>query len=119
MKIEDIINREELNERLDGDIALYRELADLFINDSDKLIGKIEDAVNCGDGPAIRKAAHTIKGSVANFSAKNAYDAAFELENIGRNLELNKAQSALQKLKDEVTRAKEAIVLLKNENSIT
>ncbi len=73
MNIEDIINRKELSERLDGDFELFKELVEIFLTDSDKLIKNIEDAINDKDSEKIRKSAHTLKGAVSNFSAEKSY----------------------------------------------
>ncbi|HPS57565.1 MAG TPA: Hpt domain-containing protein [Spirochaetota bacterium] len=79
------INRSELAERLDSDFDLFRELTDLFIDDSASLMGRIKNSIDSGDMESLRKNAHTLKGAVSNFSAQGAYDAAFELETAGRN----------------------------------
>lgn len=79
------INRPELSERLDGDFDLFRELTDLFFDDSASLISRIKNSIDSGDMEGLRKNAHTLKGAVSNFSAQGAYEAAFELETAGRN----------------------------------
>ncbi len=118
MKIEDVINRGELSERLDGDMELFRELADLFIEDSQKLLDTIRESINSADAEKLRKYAHTIKGSVSNFSAKDAYEAAYALENIGRNNELDEAESAYSHLVEKIEEAREAMKLLMKEKSL-
>jgi len=118
MKIEDVINRKELAERLDGDMELYRELAELFIEDSQKLMNNIMGAIKEKDADKLRKYAHTIKGSVSNFSAQAAYDAAFELENMGRNSEMDKAEQAFEALKDKIQQAREAMQMLMEEKEL-
>lgn len=118
MNIDDFINVKELSNRLDGDIELFRDLAELFLEDSKNLINNIENAINSRDSEKIRKYAHTIKGSVSNFSAQKAYDAAFELEMIGSNNELDNADSAFKKLKDEVDNTRGALKQLMNEEKL-
>jgi HPt (histidine-containing phosphotransfer) domain-containing protein len=118
MKIEDVINRKELSERLDRDLALFNELADIFISDSVNLISKIEDTIKAGDSQALGKAAHTLKGAVSNFSAKKAYESALALEKIGKNSEMNLVPAAFEELKNEINIVKEALKLLKKESTI-
>lgn len=118
MKIEDIINRKELSERLDGDISLLSELADIFISDSVNLMSKIEESFKAGDSQTLGKAAHTIKGAVSNFSAKKAYESALALEKIGKNNEMSLAPAAMEELKNEINNVKEALKLMKKESSI-
>ncbi len=97
-----IIDVPELIERLDNDFELYLELLDLFINDSASLISRIENAIINRDSEALRKAAHTLKGAVANFSAPAAYDAASILEKTGKSKELTNAEAQFLKLKTEI-----------------
>lgn len=78
------INRAELAERLDSDFDLFRELTDLFFDDSASLMGRIKNSIDAGDMEGLRKNAHTLKGAVSNFSAQGAYDASFELETAGK-----------------------------------
>jgi len=118
MKIEDVINRGELSERLDGDMELFRELADLFFDDSQKLMNNIKEAISEGSAEQLRKSAHTIKGSVSNFSAQAPFDAAYALENIGKNEEMDKAQDAFDLLKGKIEELREAMKLLVEEDSL-
>lgn len=118
MKIEDVINRKELSERLDGDLSLFNELADIFINDSVNLLNKIETCLKEGDSQGLGKAAHTIKGAVSNFSAKKAFETALALEKIGKNDEIKLAPAGFEELKKEIALVVEALKLLKNESSI-
>jgi len=96
------INRDELSERLAGDMELLRDLGALFIEDYPNLINKIDNAINSKDSLALKKAAHTLKGSVANFSAQKAYEASYELEMNGKNEEIDKALEAFKIVKNEI-----------------
>lgn len=97
-----VINIPELTERLDNDFELFLELMDLFKDDSASLISKIGYAINTQDPEALRKAAHTLKGAVANFSTPAAYEAASNLEKTGKNKELTRAEDQFLKLKSEI-----------------
>ena len=117
MKLEDHINREELAERLDHDMNLFRELVDLFVNDSTKLLEKIKETIINNDAPGLQKAAHTLKGSVSNFSAHRAYDMALQLENLGKNSNLSGSTEIFQNLDNEIVQVKEAMRLLSSQES--
>jgi two-component system, sensor histidine kinase and response regulator len=97
-----IINVPELAERVDNDFELFIELSELFFDDSVSLINKISDSINKGDPDALRKTAHTLKGAVSNFSAQSAYDAAYDLEIVGKNNELESADKKFNLLKREI-----------------
>ncbi|MFA5519578.1 MAG: Hpt domain-containing protein [Spirochaetota bacterium] len=102
MGVSNIINVPELIERLDNDFELYLELLELFTTDSASIISRIENAIINRDSEALRKAAHTLKGAVANFSAPAAYEAASILEQTGKNRELTNADDQFLKLKTEI-----------------
>ncbi len=102
MTANEIINRAELEERLDRDFSLFAELTDLFFDDSLSLLKKIEDSITRKDSDSLRKTAHTLKGAVANFSAPRAYDAAFALETAGRENSLDDAEEKFNLLKKEI-----------------
>jgi two-component system, sensor histidine kinase and response regulator len=70
---------EALNQ-LGGDKELLAELAGIFLNACPAQLADIRKSVEKGDMAGVRRAAHTLKGSVGNFGALRAFDAAFELE---------------------------------------
>lgn len=79
-----LIDRNAAVDRLGGDIELLREVAALFLEAQDEYLGQIREAADNGDIKALAETAHGLKGSVANFCAKDAYDAAYRLEMMGR-----------------------------------
>ena len=68
-----------------------------------------------------RLAAHSLKGSVGNFGAKRAYDAAYQLEKLGKEEKMGDAAVALTKLEKEfktlTAKMKNVLQEMKNENS--
>jgi two-component system, sensor histidine kinase and response regulator len=118
MKIEDYINRKALNDRLDGDFDLLKELAELFLSDSPKLLDAIKEAILSKSAEKIGKSAHTIKGAVANFSADKAYNAALELEKLGKNNEMDKIDAAYAHLAEEIDNMRAALKLLVEDNKL-
>lgn len=71
-----IIDERELLDRLDGDTDLLAELVPLFLDDYPLLLEEIRSAIEKTDLEQLRRAAHTLKGTVSNFSAYLAYEAA-------------------------------------------
>ena len=117
MDIQDVINTGELKERLDGDFDLLKELIEIFIMDSDSLLAKIKEGIDERDPEKLSKASHTLKGAVSNFSAKNAFDAAYALENIGKGGDLSDATVAFDALKAEINKTREAMIMLVDKGS--
>lgn len=73
------------------------------------MIAAIQDALDAGDAQALQRAAHTLKGSIANFGAKAATEAALALEELGRAERLEEAAERLDGLCREVDRVAEAL----------
>ncbi len=70
--------------RVAGDPELLREVVDLLLESCPQLLERIDDAVSRADATALERAAHELKGAVANFAAAGATDAALALEKMGR-----------------------------------
>jgi HPt (histidine-containing phosphotransfer) domain-containing protein len=66
------------------------------------MMSAVRDSVASGDAEAVRKAAHALKGSIANFTEGAAMQAAFLLEQIGREGRPQDAAAALAMLEREV-----------------
>jgi HPt (histidine-containing phosphotransfer) domain-containing protein len=84
--------------RVGGDAELLREIADLFLDDYPNVLVELRAAAERGDAKAVERTAHSLKGSVANFGARSAVDAAFRIESMGRDRELSEVAQVLQTL---------------------
>jgi HPt (histidine-containing phosphotransfer) domain-containing protein len=97
------IDREALLERVEGDAALLAQMLEIFEVEGDRLVAVMEAAVGSGDASSLERAAHTLKGMVANFTADAAANAASHLEEMGRTGRLQGAEDLLHELAQEVT----------------
>ena len=91
-------------ENVGGDEAMLRELAEMFFAECPKLMQQIREHIASEDGPELRRAAHTLKGSAHVFGAEEVAEAAHRLEEIGREEMFADAEEALALLEDEVAR---------------
>jgi CheY-like chemotaxis protein/HPt (histidine-containing phosphotransfer) domain-containing protein len=107
-----VVDEARLLERVGGDRRALAKLARLFLADSETLLAEIHAAVERRDAHAIRAAAHTLKGAVANFAAPDATEAAVRLQRIGDSGALAGAQSALTRLEGEIERVRGALSVL-------
>jgi HPt (histidine-containing phosphotransfer) domain-containing protein len=78
------LDKKEALARVGGDPHLLAEIAALFLSDLPRALGEIRKAVAARDAPAIERHAHALKGSVANFGAPGARNAAQDLETKAR-----------------------------------
>ena len=90
--------------RVGGDRQLLAEITRLFIEDAPHHLDSIARAIGHGNGDALRRAAHGLKGAAANFDAQPVVDVARELEDIGRACEFDRAPAALERLRAETDR---------------
>lgn len=95
-----LVNREAALDRVGGDKELLAEIAQLFLEDYPRIMADIRTALHSNDAAGVEHAAHSLKGSVANFGAEPAWQAAFELERIGRSRDLSEAADAFARLSE-------------------
>jgi CheY-like chemotaxis protein/HPt (histidine-containing phosphotransfer) domain-containing protein len=107
--MDSVFDRAAFLERLDGDFELLDELVETFREECPRLLSETRAAVSRGDSPGLERAAHALKGSVSNFCAPAAFEAAQRLEQMGREGNLTGAGDALVALELEVDRFQAAL----------
>jgi two-component system sensor histidine kinase/response regulator len=105
----EVVDREVALARVDGDEGLLADLAKLFCEESPKLLSAVQDAVAKRDTAALKRAAHSLKGSISTFAARDATEAALRLEDLARAGELASAEDAYRLLVAQVERLKQAL----------
>jgi len=93
-----VLDRAIALSRVGGDAELLQEMAQLFLEECPSQLESVRAAVRARDAKALERSAHSLKGSVGNFGAAAAHQAAFELEMLGRRGELERVDTALQRL---------------------
>jgi two-component system, sensor histidine kinase and response regulator len=93
-----VFDLERLLERVGGDRKALAELVRIFRGDAPKQIARIGKAIEDGDAPALRSAAHAFKGAVSNFAAPLATEAALRLQKMAEAGQLAAAGAALDRL---------------------
>jgi CheY-like chemotaxis protein len=105
----EVLDRELALARVDGDEGLLADLAKLFCEECPKLLFAVEDAVARRDTAALKRAAHSLKGSMSTFAAREATEAALRLEELASAGELVDAEGAYRLLATQVDRLKQAL----------
>jgi two-component system sensor histidine kinase/response regulator len=100
---------------VDGDSELLHDLLRIFAKETPVALERLRDAVRLKDAPAIERAAHTLKGSVGNFGANGAVQAALQLEGIARKGDVEHVAKVFQRLEQEIQRVLAAIATLESE----
>jgi CheY-like chemotaxis protein/HPt (histidine-containing phosphotransfer) domain-containing protein len=100
------LDRAEALARVEGDVELLSELAGLFLEGCDDQVAGLGDAVARGDAEALRALSHSLKGAVATFGARAAFEAAQRLEALGKEGDLGAAAEAQAALAEAMRRLK-------------
>ena len=95
---EQVLDRATALSRVGGDLDLLKEIAALFLEEYPRELDDIHKALATGDAHMLERSAHGLKGSVANFGARAAVDAAFQLEQLGKAGKLDQVPPALSAL---------------------
>jgi CheY-like chemotaxis protein len=107
-----ILDGRALLVQVDGDVRLLGKLTKLFLADCPRMLLTIRQAVASRDPQGLQRAAHALKGSIANFAARAPFEAALKLETMGRSGELTGVEEAYLALEKEVTRLERALAAL-------
>ena len=105
----DVLDFDELLQRLGGDRELLGDLVRLFLDDAPPRLTALRRAVATGDASIIRAEAHALKGAAANMSAHRLVDAAETLEDIGTREDLPAARPAWARLEMEAIQLLDAL----------
>jgi len=95
----------------DGGDDFLREIIGIFLEDTPLRVTELEDALRAGDTPKFARAAHSIKGSSSNVGALLLRSEAEAVEKHAQE-SLAGAQPAVDRLKAEFERAKQALTAL-------
>jgi len=96
-------------QRLGGDELLLEELIAIFFEDYPRLHGRLSRGIAEGNLPAVREAAHTLKGSLAYLGAGEPAARAQEIETAARSGESAPIAELVRKLAFEVEVLRQAM----------
>jgi histidine phosphotransfer protein HptB len=87
-----------------GDDSFLRDLIQIYLADSPQRIAEIEEALAQGDSRKLTVAAHSLKGSSANFGATALRAVSEAMELLGKREAVAEAGGHLPALKEEYAR---------------
>jgi signal transduction histidine kinase/CheY-like chemotaxis protein/HPt (histidine-containing phosphotransfer) domain-containing protein len=87
-----------LHERFDGDLELLRVVAGTFLESTPPLLIEMREALAAANPASVSRIAHRLRGSLANFGADDAVQAASRLEKMGAEGDLAGADDACETL---------------------
>ena len=92
------LDRRDLVDRLGGDGGLADELLAIFSEELPSLVSAVHRAHVAGDGEALARAGHDLKGAAANVGALAVRQLAEGLEELGRDGRVENGSVSLAKL---------------------
>lgn len=107
------VDRQELLERVEGDLDLLVALVQAYLSRLSERLSRIEEAVRSRDAAALADAAHTLKGSTANFSRGEVHRLSAELERKGKAEEwggVDEGYDALERAAENLRSALDTVV---------
>jgi two-component system, sensor histidine kinase and response regulator len=107
--LQESVHKEELLERIDGDRIFLAELLEIFCGDYPGQIRSAREAALKGDGVALRRVGHALKGALGNLAAPIALRIATELESMGKGGDIAMADSRVTELEEELPRVIETL----------
>lgn len=88
---------------------LFRELVGMFLRDTPPRLEALGQALDSGDATELERVAHAMKSSCGNLGAVVMAELCYQLEMVGREGELESAQSLVQRSNEEFQRVIEAL----------
>ncbi len=95
-------DKDEILKRFDGEKEFLAELVEIFMHDIPEQLSEIQKAVDNRNSKGLERSAHKLKGAVANFEEKAAFEVALQLEMMGRENKLEGVEEAHDSLMKEV-----------------
>ncbi|MBF0541666.1 MAG: response regulator [Nitrospirae bacterium] len=96
-----IIDKVEVMERLNGDIELFKEIYEAFIDDAHTLINELKETIAKNDLDKIKGIAHAIKGASAGIGAVRLMEKALMLEEMTKSHDTNRSQEIVKEIEIE------------------
>jgi HPt (histidine-containing phosphotransfer) domain-containing protein len=104
---------------LDNDAELAQQLAQLFVDNSQRLLARMRHALAAGDTAELGRAAHEMRGAVGNFHAVSAVAAAAGLESSAQAGDLARATRDFARVEAEIGRVFPLLESLSNGEAAT
>ncbi len=94
---------------IEGDRELLVDLVNHFFSDYPVKMNEIRQAIQDNDPSRVERAAHSLKGTAANFGAAESYRLAHEIEKRGREQDLKGAPELYSRLEREMLEVREEL----------
>jgi len=112
-----IFDQASLLKRVNGDVELFHEMIELFLEQTPQQLNALNTALQAEDFVAINHHAHSLKGSARTIGANALSEAAFQLEIASKKSKLEGNDELLNKIVYEFEEFKRVAKSFKNSAS--
>jgi CheY-like chemotaxis protein len=105
-------------ELLENDTELFQDVLSNFVQEAPQQMSDLRGAINDGQAEAIERAAHRLKGSIANFVFPAAFHTAQKLEKFGKLGNLGEAKETFALLEGHVKQLQAALTAYREETAL-
>jgi HPt (histidine-containing phosphotransfer) domain-containing protein len=105
----DVFDRNTALAVANGDEQFLMRMVRMFRDQSRKLVGEIQEAIQRGDTAAVQRIAHTLKAVVGSFGAQKAGRAAAQLEDEANKGTLTGCETAFVTLNETIASLQQAL----------
>jgi HPt (histidine-containing phosphotransfer) domain-containing protein len=102
--VQPILDVDAALSRLNNDRSLFCDLAENFVEFCPELLDGVQSTLHGNDPAAVRSTAHSLKGALADFTARTPFEAAQRIEDKASRGDLISARSELTALEDGIER---------------
>ncbi len=93
-----VFDPKALQENLDGDESLFRQIIEMFLQDTPEHIRSIREAIRQDNAPLVNRWAHQLKGVSGSIGANALQEKAFEMELASKEGKLSRAAELMPEL---------------------
>jgi len=104
-----VFDRNAALDRVEGDSDLLGEMAAVFLENCEAMLDDVRRAAASRDTRTLERAAHALKGCLANLAADEAWHAAAHVESLGREKDLDRVPEACSQLEQAIERLRPAM----------
>lgn len=97
-----LFNINALKEHFVEDEEMIGELVEVFVDTYPIMLKELKDSIQASDFSVMERAAHTLKGTVANFFAKGIKDKCMLLEQMGKEKNLENVETLVDELEEQM-----------------
>ena len=101
-----VVNMDHVREITDGDMEFLKELIEIFKTDCSEKLAGISLAIKEKNFNALDETAHSLKGSSGNLGLTRVYELSWEIEKMGKEKNMERANKTFKQLEEELERFK-------------